>query len=166
MPLSELSSPPRPPLAFRVGIVGHRPERLASADLPKLGSVLSGILGVVREDVLSFGQQQPYLFSPQPSMLRAISPLAEGVDRIFAEQALELGYDLCCPLPFPREEFEKDFLPDVAMEPDSLNRFRNLISRASTVFELDGDRQGHGREYGACGHVVVNQSDLLIIVWD
>ncbi len=33
--------------------------------------------------------------------LRLISPLAEGSDRIAAECALRLGYELQCPLPFP-----------------------------------------------------------------
>ena len=43
--------------------------------------------------------------------MRVVSPLAEGTDRIFAEQALGLGFELCAVLPFPQAEFEKDFAP-------------------------------------------------------
>ena len=99
-------------------------------------------------------------------MLRAISPLAEGTDRIFAEQALELGFKLCCVLPFPQAEFENDFAAGKALENDSLVPFQGLLAQAATRFELDGIRRPEGEAYGAGGRMVLNQSDLLIVVWD
>ena len=104
-------------------------------------------------------------------MLRVISPLAEGTDRIAAKAAIGLGYELQCPMPFLQEEFEKDFAPGAALEPNSLATFRELLAGDETearpvTFELDGSHERAGAAYGACGRIVLNQSDILLVVWD
>jgi hypothetical protein len=99
-------------------------------------------------------------------ILRALSPLAEGGDRLFASAALEAGYTLTAVLPFPREEYELDFAPDKALVPGALDGFRDLLTKAETVFELDGTRGDESYAYQIAGEVVLNQSDLLIVVWD
>jgi len=43
---------------------------------------------------------------------------------------------------------------------------RNLLSQARTVFQLDGSRSNTADAYHAAGNVVLNQSDLLTVVWD
>lgn len=164
-------NPPQARLVFRVGVVGHRPNRLQSADLPALSRRLYELLASVREVVEAFGRSHAPLFADDAPVLRALSPLAEGTDRLFAEAALALRYDLCCPMPFPQAEFEKDFTPPHALEPRSIARFRDLLARAEketslTRFEMDGDRANVGQAYGACGHVLLDHSDLLIVVWD
>jgi hypothetical protein len=83
-----------------------------------------------------------------------------------AEQALSLGFELCAVLPFPLSEFEKDFAQPHALEHESLSRFRGLLAQATTRFELDGTRAEESAAYGRGGLVVLNQSDLLIVVWD
>jgi hypothetical protein len=166
--------PPRARLAFRVGIVGHRPDRLPPDRdrLEALRATLHAILHDVREALLAATTEPDAAFySGETPILRAISPLAEGSDRIFAGEALTLGYELCCPMPFFQEEFEKDFLPPTALEADSLARFRNILERARasaglTIFEMDGDRANPPAAYGAAGRIVLNQTDLLIVVWD
>lgn len=163
--------PPRPGLAFRVGVVGHRPDRLRVADLERLANVMREILLAVKEAVATFHAQQRKLFGDAPPVFRAVSPLAEGADRLFAQAALDLGFELCCPMPFAQAEFEHDFAPPVALEDNSIERFRGLLARAEqemrlTKFELDGNRADRGAAYGAAGRVVLNQSDLLIVVWD
>ena len=164
-------SPPHPPLAFRVGVVGHRPNRLGEADLPTLKRVIRDILTAVREGVEQVAAAVTGIYLAGAPILRAISPLAEGTDRLFAEQALDLGFELCCVMPFPQPEFEKDFIGGRELEPDSLPRFRGLLSRAEsqtrlTRFEMDGDRSDAAGAYAAGGRVVLNQSDLLVVVWD
>jgi hypothetical protein len=129
------------------------------------------VLSVVKEEVVRFHEDHREFFADSPPTLRAVSPLAEGSDRHFAEQALDLGYALCCPMPFPQAEFEKDFEGSRALEPDSRNRFRRLLARAVaeaslTTFELDGARTNEASAYGAAGQIVLNQSDLLVVVWD
>lgn len=162
----EKDAPPRAPLAFRVGVVGHRPNRLQQADLGQLGGVLHAILGVVKEEVVAMQQRDPSLFDSAEPKCQAMSPLAEGTDRLFAEQAVELGFELCCVMPFHQAEFERDFAPGVALEDRSLERFRHLVGQAHTRFELDGTRAKEGAAYGAAGRSVLHQSDLLVVVWD
>jgi hypothetical protein len=62
-------------------------------------------------------------------------------------------------------------LPPAALEANSREHFRSLLSRARqgagvTTFELDGDRSATPGAYSLCGRVVLNQSDLLIAIWD
>jgi hypothetical protein len=170
-----LTSPPRTVLAFRVGIVGHRPNRLPrdKESLDTLGQMLRDILQDVKTGLSNYAASasSETLYSEAPAVVRAVSPLAEGTDRIFADQAIDLGYQLVCPMPFSQEQYEQDFLPPAALEPDSVERFHGLLNRARavagvTTFELDGDRSAAPNAYALCGRVVVNQSDLLIVVWD
>lgn len=164
-------SPPRVELAFRVGIIGHRPNRLGRADLPLLAERVQAILAAVRDAVEGFQRRYPGLYAETAAIFRAVTPLAEGADRLFAQQALSLGYALCCPLPFAQDEYEVDFQPPRAQEPDSLARFRGLLDEACAgaglvLFELDGDRAPASAAYAAAGQVVLTQSDLLIAIWD
>lgn len=170
-----LTSPSRAVLAFRVGVVGHRPNRLPKdkESLDTLRQMLRGILEEVKAEISDYASLPPTktLYSEKPFILRAVSPLAEGVDRIFADAAIDLGYELLCPMPFSQEEFEKDFLPPDALEQNSLERFRGLLKRARQGagvmrFELDGDRSAAPEAYALGGRIVLNQSDLLIAVWD
>jgi hypothetical protein len=165
------TSPHKPPLAFRVGIVGHRPNRLQNADLEQLGTVIKGILQLVDAAVKEASVSCRELFAPGAPEFRAVSPLAEGSDRLFAEQALALGWNLCCVMPFPREEYEKDFIGENALEANSLDRFRGFLdpygsAEQPVCLELDGSRSDETGAYGICGTVVVGLSDLLIAVWD
>ena len=115
-PLEQWTSPPKARLTFRVGIVGHRPNRLPSGPeaLAVLRGMIRSILAEASEAALAFSAADAAkppsrrLYSGKPPLLRAISPLAEGSDRVFAEEALSLGYELCCPMPFAQEEFERD----------------------------------------------------------
>ena len=171
--MTESKSPPRATIAIRVGVVGHRPNRLVNADGPNLRRVIRELLNRIRQTVLEFAVTSPSaaLYAADAPILRCISPLAEGTDRIFAEEALALQFEVCCPMPFPQAEFELDFLPPRALEHESVNQFRNLLDRAKretklVTFELDGTHARADDAYAAAGRVVLNQSDLLVVVWD
>jgi len=159
------ASPPRAALAFRVGVVGHRPNRLPQDKerLDALRRMLRNILEDVKAELSDYAGSSPAAmpYLREPFVLRAVSPLAEGTDRIFAEEALDLGYELFCPMPFSQEEFEQDFLPPNALEPDSRERFRGLLKRAGqgsgvTTFELDGERSAAPKAYALAGRIVLN----------
>jgi hypothetical protein len=169
------TSPPRPVLAFRVGVVGHRPNRLPKdqESLDTLRHMLRAILEDVKAEVSAYASssEAASFYADSPFIIRAVSPLAEGTDRIFAEEAVDLAYELLCPLPFSQQEFEQDFAPPNALEPDSRERFRSLLERGRQrcgvkLFELDGDRSAAPQAYAFAGRIVLNQSDLLIAVWD
>lgn len=161
--------PPRARMAFRVGVVGHRFDRLP-ADAAGLAAIDGRIRTVLEAVGLAIAEfrttEEATLYDSAPPLLRAVSPLAEGADRMFAAAALDRGYELCVPMPFVREEYEKDFAT-----PGSLAEFRGLIDRAEaesrvTTFELDQPREDQPAAYGAAGRLVVNQSDLLVAIWD
>ena len=84
-------------------------------------------------------------------MLCFLSPLARGADRLAAEIALDLGYELNVPMPFPQAEYEKDFTgidptkepyaPELSADED-LAEFRALLQRADDNWlSLDGDHK-------------------------
>lgn len=103
----------------------------------------------------------PPLQDGKPPGLRLISSLAEGADQWVASKAKALGYELQVVLPFERAEYEKDFT-----DSSVLTEHRRLRGSATAVFELDGCRARSGESYLAAGRVLLNQTDLLIALWD
>ena len=159
MALQASSSPPRPRLVVQIGVTGHRPNRLSpqvAADLPRqCEQVLKAIAA------LASSAHDPLLHAPEPPLLRIISPLAEGADRIVARAGLALGADLQCPLPFHVDEYCRDF-EDAA----SREEFHALLAKASAVFQADGSRDAEEVAYERIGRMVLEQSDFLIAIWD
>src|SRR4051794_32914046 len=148
--------PPRARLVVRVGITGHRMKDLARADLEQLRSSVRDVLALIRQTAEEIHRAAGAAYQEYPPVLRLISPLAEGSDRLVAEVAREAGLDfeLQCPLPFARDEYEKDF-PDT----ESKARFRELLESPATtaVLELDGDPGQRPEAYEAVGRVVLRQ---------
>jgi hypothetical protein len=158
--------PPKAPLVMRVGVVGHRPNRLAKANLDLLRTRLGEVVAAIQQAAAHQFEAQRWLYADAPPVVRVISPLAEGVDRLFAAEGLALGCELTAVLPFEKSEFERDFAPPKAAEPNSVERFRELLGQAKRVFQLDGRRIDENRAYHIAGTVVLNQADLLVVVWD
>ncbi len=159
---------PLPRLAFRVGITGHRPEHLeqCGADLGTLRERTDAALLAVRDAVDEIHAHREAPFADEAPLLRFVSSLAEGSDRLTAVAALDAGYELQVILPFRQEEYEKDFAGHVA--PDgraSLEEFRTLLGRASAVMDLDADPTARSR-YVAAGLSLVRQCDVLLAIWD
>jgi hypothetical protein len=153
------SSPPRPRQVVQIGVTGHRPHRLAPAvadDLPRQCEQVFAAIAALAERA-----HDPLLHAPEPPLLRIISPIAEGADRIVAQAGLSWGADLQCPLPFDADEYSKDFESEGSRE-----EFYALLARASAVFEADGRRDAADAAYENAGRMVIEQSDFLIAIWD
>jgi hypothetical protein len=134
-----------------VGVTGHRWNHLRHADLEALRASVRGAL----ERLAAAAPGQP---------LRLVSPLAEGADRIAAEEAAALGWQLQGALPFAQAEYEKDFATA-----ESRRQFRRLLERAAKVDELRGSRDSRDSRdsaYTAVGRLVLDSSDVLLAVWD
>jgi hypothetical protein len=150
---------PLPGRTLRIGVTGTR--TLDEADRPH-----------VRDQVTALLDQIACTRCPDgiPPHLQLLSPLAEGADRLVAQCALDAGYELACPLPFPQSIYEDDF----KTTPGSLAEFRTLLARAEgRVLALDGARDdparalyAEARSYEAVGRLVVRNCDLLIGIWD
>ena len=160
--------PPKPPLALSVGIVGHRPNRLPEAARAKIaadiGAVLDAIAAAMRQALGDHGA----VFSGK-AVLSLVDSLAEGADRIAARALVArmegddgaLAFALDAVLPFGGEEFEKDFADE-----RSRDEFRDLLGAARAVLELPGRRAAEAGAYEAAAYTVVDQSDVLVAVWD
>lgn len=161
--------PPRPRLTLRVGVTGHRLNKL-----PKTPDELTRLSNVIRTTLSTFIVQPIQLISQTPDSgylpggprLIVISPMADGADRLVAQEALNLGFDLQCALPFAQQEYEQDFKEPAG----NLKEFHELIKKATAVIQLDGSRSESGfgadEAYELVGRTVSAHSDILIAIWD
>jgi hypothetical protein len=157
-------------------VTGHRPDPAKGRpvpDLAKLRATIREVLEHIGDAVRGVALTHGASFDTRDgetdrSHLRVVSALAEGADLWVTDEALKLGYELQCPLPFSREDYAEDFV-----DPASRQEFRDILRRASAVFELDGEihreqgvRKPADAAYEAVGSAVLNQTDLLVAVWD
>jgi hypothetical protein len=158
----------RPVLTLRVGITGAR--RLRPAEVPRLSTQLYAILATIQRHMHHIATHHNVTTAYNHAttaksdvILRFLSPLALGADRMAAREALALGYRLHVPMPFPRDEYEKDF-----DTPADLAEFLSLFPEAGEDWlAIDGDHGSEkNRAYEAVGHYVVRHSDILIAIWD
>lgn len=136
---------------MNVGVTGHRWNRLRPADL-------EGLRASVRTALEGLADAAP------GQAMRVVSPLAEGADRIAAEEAAALGWQLHSALPFAAADYEKDFETSASRQ-----EFRALLARAVQVDELPGSREtaeSRDAAYTAVGRLILDRSDVLMAVWD
>lgn len=95
---------------------------------------------------------------------RLVSALAEGADRLVAEEGLAAGWALSALLPMPRSLYVEDFA-----DASSRQRFRELLERASEVVEMPATAEsGEPRSaaYARLGERLVAECAVLLAVWD
>jgi hypothetical protein len=132
---------------FTVGISGHRPNRMAI-----------GVDEIARRLYWTLaGLRSGYRAAERV----AVSALAEGSDRLFAEAALSLGYRLDVVLPFKSADYETTF-----SDAQSTPAYDGLLARADRVDELDGTLDDTKTAYERVGRETVRRADVLITVWD
>jgi hypothetical protein len=153
--------PPKPRFALSVGIIGHRPNRLPEDSRSRIAREIAETLASIRTETLATHARHADCFSEFAPKLTLVAALAEGADRMAAEAALGLGFELEAPLPFAADEYEKDFDSHT-----SRMSFRRFLNQARAVLELDGDRMQAGKSYATAGLIVLDMSDLLVAVWD
>lgn len=153
------SAPPRPQLAVRVGVTGHRAHRLDPAREPAIQSALADVFAAIRAAAEQALAQARWAYRGDAPALRLISPLADGADSLAWRAARDEGFTLQAPLPFPVARYRDDFAPE------GRDDFDAALSRAERVRVLDpGDDDDDA--YLAAGLETLHQSDLLIAVWD
>ena len=160
------ATPPKPHLVLRVGVTGHRlnkiPEDRRVGVRATIGQVLrclgAAATGVHRSHLWAFDEQKPEL--------RIVSALAEGTDTFAAEEGRAADYVLEAPLPLDPDDYKKDF--ELAASAGTLDRLRGDEARAVAIIGPDATEGGGTRDarYEAAGRLVLAQSDVLIAVWD
>jgi len=155
--------PPIPRLALSIGVIGHRPDRLPESGRADVTREIERVLDLIRAKTVdnhNEGRLQGIFNDAAPS-LTIVSALAEGADRMVAHAGLARGMRLDVVLPFMQSEYANDFSSEA-----SKSEFSDLVASAGAVLELPGDRGDAGKAYEAAGLTVVDQSDILIAVWD
>lgn len=133
---------------MRIGFSGHRPNRLR---IPVVR------LRVRLREALDHLVSKAATASPDV----AISPLAEGADRLFAAVALEAGLTLEALLPMPADDYVHTF-----ESPATTPVFHELLARARRVRQLPGSLADTSAAYAALGRELIATSDVLVAVWD
>jgi len=115
---------------------GTGPGRTRSSFGLPLVVAVTGHRDLVQEEVPAIRERVRELFVDLSQRagernLRVMSPLAEGADRLVAEEALALGLELIVPLPMPRELYALDFKDEA-----SAREFDRLATRAAELYEL------------------------------
>ncbi len=124
----------------------------------EISAIVRGVLGDIRKEWTGTNRSSSSEVSPN---LVAISPLAEGADRLVAREILATeGGNLEVVLPLSEEEYLKDFATD-----DSVREFHELVRAANAVTILE-ETQDRSAAYEAAGHQVVDRCDVLIAIWD
>ena len=136
---------------LRVGVTGHRPNRMPEAQWERNKSDLAEAMAKIEEMHRGRGRI-------------LLSGLAEGADRMAAFVALGRGWRLGAILAFHRTRFEEDF-----PNPFAIGEFRALLAASDTV-EEPGRSAHRGKPpedgYHAVGQRLLEQSHVLIAVWD
>jgi len=141
---------------FIVAVTGHRD--LVPDEIPLLRSR-------VRDCLFSLRYEYP------SRIIVVMSSLADGADRIVAEEALQLGMPLSVVLPMPRVLYEEDFTPE------SLLQFTALCDSAAEIFELPllpgatarsvaESGPNRARQYAQVGVFLCAHCHVLLALWD
>lgn len=127
-----------------LGITGHR-------YLTEVDRIMVGVENVLERILKTFPD----------SVFRVLSSLAEGADRILAKRFLLIpNASLWVPLPLPEEEYLKDF-----ESAKSKDEFIRLLGKAERIIHLPVT-DNREEAYLSAGKFVVENSDILLAVWD
>lgn len=159
----------RVPMTLRVGVAGHREHSNIRVDNDELIQTIKQLYHLIITQ-LQRCRAHPHatsLYQDVPPVLRLISSLADGADRLLLESDLvDAPYELAAILPFSVEEYANDF------SEQSQQTFHSLLDKAahgepdSRVLELDGDRQHSDFAYRDCAEALVRNCDLLVALYD
>ncbi|UCD99691.1 MAG: hypothetical protein JSV42_02875 [Chloroflexota bacterium] len=127
-----------------VGVTGHR----NSLDTESIPSGVDRALNKINE------------VFPGESLI-ILSPLAEGADRLVVHRAMEMfNVQLVVPLSLAVNEYMLDFNTE-----SSRNEFAHLLDQANQVLEIPASKNRED-SYLAAGLYVLDNSDVLIALWD
>ena len=145
------------PLPLVVAVTGHRD--LVPAEIP-----------VIRQTVRNFLAGLKVRHGDRALCL--MTALAEGADRLVAEEAMTLGIELIVPLPMPVTLYAKDFEAE-----GSAAEFDSLLSQAAEVYELplaegvaadelSRSAEARARQYAQLGIFLCAHCHILLALWD
>jgi len=163
--------PPKPGLTLRVGVSGHRPKpaRLPAEVLERVSAQLHGVFKTIDAELAKLHDSSKHIYAETPPRVRIVTGMAEGADQM-AVALRPPDWVVDAILPFPEEEYVKDFLHSAADERKNVvSEFKATLRKAVTVVELpmtEELRRDRQSAYGRLGRFLVGEIDLLVAVWD
>jgi hypothetical protein len=135
--------------AIRIAVTGHRV-------LPHYEAAARSVRDVVSRIEKSVMQK-----GASACKLVLLSPIAEGADRLVANEILNrTGWLLEVVLPLEASDYMRDF--ETA---ESKEEFKRLMAAAVKTQTLPA-KETRNEAYEAVGHFVVDNSDILIALWN
>lgn len=150
-------------MTFRIGVTGHRSSRLRDDHVERIGAQLQSILDLAEGAAQAARRCYDQEYADAEPILYFVSALADGADTLAAKRALDSKWRLLAPLPFAADDYARDFSGADHRE------FEAMLDAAHSIAELDGVRDGsmtEERAYLQAGLVTVDQSDMMIAIWD
>lgn len=158
------------PFRIRIGVTGHRGLDNEELLREKVRSVLEhGIYDLFDED----SKARIHKSSNTRVAFSIITPLAEGADRLVAQEVLKYpGSRIEVVLPLTKEDYLTDFATEASrVEFEELfakaRRPITLRQSSSNKCPLTADpKEARRQAYRNVGVYVVNECDVLIALWD
>ncbi len=139
----------RIPFRLRIGVTGHRQLADEAEVADRVRAAVERIAAIVPSS------------DDTPVVLRVVSSLAEGADRLVTRAVLaHPGADLEVVLPLAADDYRTDF-----ESAESKREFDELVAGATEVVQAP-TAQSRDEAYELAGRYVVSRCDVLVAVWD
>lgn len=157
----------QPRLTLRIGVTGHRPNKLSPSQQQKVEERAGTILDCLAAASTAIHRANQDVFSADHPDLRLVTSLAEGADTVLARAAHARAFRLDIILPFHKDMYSS--IQDFSAE--ALAEFESILQDPSTldILELDGDLSSDrsmNAAYEAAGRRMLAHSDILFGVWN
>src|SRR5262249_1107982 len=149
-----------PRAILAIGVTGHR-HLQANPNTSTLAATLNALFANLSRALRNAAQHELPFFSNAEPVLRTVCMAAEGADLLGAQAAQAAGSAIVCVLPFPFDEYQRDFSsPTVAAVS------RSLFESANARLILPGERAEGARSYERANEIILANIDLLVAIWD
>src|SRR5690349_11147160 len=158
--------PPKPRLTLRVGVTGHRPNKLDGALATRIREQLPEVFDAIERATAVILANNATLYADEPAAFRLVCGFAEGADQL-AVATCPPGWRIEAILPFPRDDYLRDFAASAAGDGrDVRDEFRQSLAKAAVVTQLPAPSGTREQGYAEAGGFMLRQIDILVAVWD
>jgi hypothetical protein len=152
-----------PQAVFRIGIVGHRPDKLSVEALYALPSVLANLFEILNTEIRATFEKAGASYDQQiPPAIRLVSGLAAGTDLIAIGEAHTHAWQTQLLLPENCQHFRG------RLNTGDQLAFDQALSRSVSLTEITvyGEEASTSEPHAALGQLLLQNIDLLVAVWD